>query len=276
MKTIAFINMKGGVGKTTSVVEIATILAKEHRKKVLVIDLDPQTNCTFSFITIEAWDKLKTNATIADVLGMNRGFSTRDKEYEIKDAVLKNVLGIVGLDLIPSHLELTFLDLELGGVAGREQILKKQLDKIKDDYEYVLIDCPPNLTLAPQNALVVSDYIITPVVPEIYPSIGLPLLINRVRSLKRSIPQCNVEFLGVIFTKVKRNTRIHTQQLDAIRKTSVELDVYAFQTIIPETVRISEAAANNKPAYLVNPNADGVESYKNLVKEILLKINENE
>lgn len=276
MKTIAFINMKGGVGKTTSVVEIATILVKDHGKKVLVIDLDPQTNCTFSFITIEAWDKLKTNATIADVLGMNRGFSTRDKEYDINEAVLKSVLGLNGLDLIPSHLELTFLDLELGGLAGREQILKTQLDKIKDNYEFVLIDCPPNLTLAPQNALVVSDYIITPVVPEIYPSIGLPLLINRVRSLKRNIPQCNVEFLGVIFTKVKRGTRIHTQQLDAIRKTSDDLNVYAFQTIIPETVRISEAAATNRPACIVNPGTDGVESYRNLVKEILFKLEENE
>lgn len=276
MTTIAFINMKGGVGKTTSVVEIATILAKEHSRKVLVIDLDPQTNSTFSFIPIETWDTLKNNATIADVLGMNRGFSSRDKEYDIKDAVLSNVLNIQGLDLIPSHLELTFLDLELGGVAGREQILKKQLDKIKDNYDFILIDCPPNLTLAPQNALVVSDYIITPVVPEIYPSIGLPLLINRVRGLKRNIPQCNVDFLGVIFTKVKRGTRIHTQQLDAIRKTSEELNVYAFQTIIPETVRISEAAAKNHPAYIENPSSDGVSSYRTLVKEILLKIGENE
>jgi chromosome partitioning protein len=195
MTTISFINMKGGVGKTTSVVEVATLLATEHDKNVLVIDLDPQTNATLSFITLDEWEAVKDTATIADVLGMNRGTSSRDDEFDIKDAIIENAGGIENLDLIPSHLELTFLDLDLVSVPARESVLKNQLDKADLDYDYILIDCPPNLTLAPQNALIISDYIIVPVVPEIFPAIGLPLLVNRVRKWRRSFSGCDVDFL---------------------------------------------------------------------------------
>lgn len=270
MTTISFINMKGGVGKTTTVVEIGTILAKVHKKKVLIIDLDPQTNATFSLMGIKEWEKIKDNATIADVLGMNKGYSSRDGDYDINSAIVENVCGIKGLDLIPSHIELTFLDLDLSGQAGREIILQNQLQNCNKDYDYILIDCPPNLTLAPQNALVVSDYIIVPVIPEFYPSIGLPLLSNRITQLKKRLPNCNVELLGVIFTKVKRGTINHTNRMDSIRKDCEKLGLETFQTIIPDTVRISEAATSNKPAYLVNPTSDGVISYKNLVNEMLL------
>ena len=109
MKTISFINMKGGVGKTTTVVEIGTILAKDHGKKVLIIDLDPQTNATFSLMGIEVWETLKDDSTIADVLGMNKAYSSRDAEYDIHQAIVEDVCGISGLDLIPSHIGLTFL-----------------------------------------------------------------------------------------------------------------------------------------------------------------------
>ncbi len=268
--------MKGGVGKTTTVVEIASILAKEHNKNVLIIDLDPQTNATFSLMGIETWEKIKDNATIADVLGMNKGFSSREEEYDINTAILENVCGINGLDLIPSHIELTFLDLDLSGQAGREIILQNQLKNCKKEYDYILIDCPPNLTLAPQNALVVSDYIIVPVIPEFYPSIGLPLLTNRIKQLKKRLPNCNVELLGVVFTKVKRGTINHTQQMDSIRKTCENEGIETFQTVIPDTVRISEAATSNKPAYIVNPSSDGVAAYKNLVSEILLTLEPEE
>lgn len=264
--------MKGGVGKTTSVVEIGTILATEHSKKVLIIDLDPQTNATFSFMSVPDWEAIKDTATVADVLGMKKGFSTRSGTFDINQAVISDVAGISGLDLIPSHIELTFLDLDLSAQTGREYILSNQIKNLKKSYDFILIDCPPNLTLAPQNALVVSDYIIVPVVPEVFPSIGLPLLINRVNQLKQLLPTCKVDILGVIFTKVKSNTNIHSQQLDLIRKSNVALNIYSFQTIIPETVRISEAIAESKPATIINPSSPGVSAYKTLVKEILTKI----
>ena len=276
MITISFINMKGGVGKTTTTVEIGTILAKEFNKKVLIIDLDPQTNASFSLMGLSEWEKIKDSSTMADVLGMNKGYSSRDDEYDINNAIINNVCGVNGLDLIPSHIELTFLDLDLSGQAGREIILQNQLKKSSKEYDFILIDCPPNLTLAPQNALVVSDYLIVPVTPEFYPSIGLPLLISRIKQLKKRLPDCNVEFLGVVFTKVKTGTRNHTHLMDEIRKTCEDLEIETFQTIIPETVKISEAATKNKPAALINPNSNGVQAYANLVSEILLTLDELE
>lgn len=269
MKVISFINMKGGVGKTTSVVEIGAILATEHNKKVLIIDLDPQTNATLAFISLEEWEGLKDNATIADVLGMNRGASSRDDDYDINNAIIKDAGGIVNLDLIPSHLELTFLDLDLVSVPARESILKNQFHSADFDYDYVLIDCPPNLTLAPQNALIISDYIIVPVTPEIFPSIGLPLLVNRVNKWKKSFRECDVDFLGVIFTKVDGRYSTHAQQMDVLRRQNT-IDV--FSTIIKQNADIGKAVAENKPATLAYPNCSGVEAYRNLVKEILQKI----
>lgn len=264
--------MKGGVGKTTSVVEIGTILAHEHDKKVLIIDLDPQTNASFSLMGLDDWNEIKDNATVADVLGMNKAFSSRDEEYDINNAIVKNVCGIEGLDLIPSHIELTFLDLDLGGQAGRENILSTQIENCEDDYDYILIDCPPNLTIAPQNALVVSDYIIVPVSPEFYAAIGLPLLSNRITQLKKRLPGCGVEILGVIFTQV-RQTRDHEHHLNEIRTTCLnDLDINTFQTVIPHTTKISEAAKWNKPATLANPDANGVQAYKSLTQELLLTL----
>ncbi len=268
--------MKGGVGKTTSVVEIGTILAKDHDKKVLIIDLDPQTNASFSLMGLDDWDKVKDNATIADVLGMNKGFSSRDDEYDINNAIVKDVCEIEGLDLIPSHIELTFLDLDLGGLAGRENILANKIKKCEEDYDYILIDCPPNLTIAPQNALVVSDYIIVPVSPEFYAAIGLPLLSNRIKQLKKRLPGCKVEILGVIFTQV-RQTNDHRHHITEIRTTcNNDLKITTFQTVIPFTTRISEAAKWNQPATIANPNADGVQAYKTLTQELLLTLEPEE
>lgn len=261
--------MKGGVGKTTSVVEIATILATEHDRKVLVIDLDPQTNATLSFISLEEWEEIKDTGTIADVLGMNRGSSSRDDDFDINDAIIKNAGGIENLDLIPSHLELTFLDLDLVSVPARESILKNEIEKAELDYDFVLIDCPPNLTLAPQNALMISDYIIVPVTPEIFPALGLPLLKNRVLKWKKSFKECNVEFLGMVFTKVDGRYTTHSQQMLALRKAKV---IPSFTTIIKQNVDLGKAAAASQPAAIAYPYCTGVQSYRSLVNEILDKI----
>lgn len=271
MTTISFINMKGGVGKTTSVVEIATLLATEHNKKVLVIDLDPQTNATLSFITLAEWETIKDTATIADVLGMNKGTSSRDEEFDIKDAIIENAGGIENLDLIPSHLELTFLDLDLVSAPARESILQNQFENADLDYDYVLIDCPPNLTLAPQNALIISDYIIVPVVPEVFPALGLPLLVNRVKKWKRSFRECHVEFLGMVFTKVDGRYSMHAQQMDALRRENV---IHCFSTIIKQNADIGKAVAESQPATIIYPGCAGVESYRTLVREIIRKIEE--
>lgn len=258
--------MKGGVAKTTSTVEIASILTQDHGKKVLLIDLDPQTNATLSLISLQDWERVKDVATIADVLGMNRALSSRNDNFDINSAIIENVGTIANLDLIPSHLELTFLDLDLVSRPARECILQNQIRNLTKEYDYILIDCPPNLTLAPQNALVISDYIIVPVTPEVFPSIGLPLLVNRVNTWKRNMGTCHVDFLGMVFTKVDGRYTMHTQQMDALRRQNI---IHPFSTIIPQNTDLSKAATNNKPARVAYPNCSGVAAYQTLVREIL-------
>lgn len=263
--------MKGGVGKTTSVVEVATILAKDHSKKVLIIDIDPQTNATFSFVKYDLWqDKVEAN-TIADVLGMNKHLTSRNAEYDINKAVIKNVSNIQGLDLISSHLSLTFLDLDLSGQAGREFILSRQISRLNDEYDYILIDCPPNLTLAPQNALVASDYIITPIIPDFYSFLGLPLLKNRVDRLKVDL-NTDVSFLGCLFTRVEGNVNLHNGFIPKIRKICQDDGIYAFSTIVPKNIKLSEASSASSPARIMFPDATGVTAYKTVVNEMLRQL----
>ncbi|BEO21165.1 chromosome partitioning protein ParA [Serratia marcescens] len=271
MKTISFINMKGGVGKTTSVVEFATILVKDHGKRVLIIDIDPQTNATFSFIKYDIWQDQIENNTIADVLGMNKHLSSRDTEYNINDAVIKNVSGIQGLDLISSHLGLTFLDLDLSAKPGREMILSRQISRLEGEYDYILIDCPPNLTLAPQNALVASNYIITPIIPDFYSFLGLPLLKNRVDRLKREL-NIDVSFLGCLFTRVESSVNLHSEYMPKIRKVCEEYGVYDFRTIIPKNIKLSEASSASSPARIMFPDVAGVIAYKTAVNEMLKQL----
>lgn len=271
MKTISFINMKGGVGKTTSVVEFATILVKDHGKRVLIIDIDPQTNATFSFIKYDIWQDQIENNTIADVLGMNKHLSSRDTEYNINDAVIKNVSGIQGLDLISSHLGLTFLDLDLSAKPGREMILSRQISRLEGEYDYILIDCPPNLTLAPQNALVASNYIITPIIPDFYSFLGLPLLKNRVDRLKREL-NIDVSFLGCLFTRVESSVNLHSAYMPKIRKVCEEYSVYDFRTIIPKNIKLSEASSASSPARIMFPDVAGVIAYKTAVNEMLKQL----
>tara|TARA_R110001583_G_C5649191_1_gene408541 strand:- start:1878 stop:2723 length:846 start_codon:yes stop_codon:yes gene_type:complete len=274
MKTISFINMKGGVGKTTSVVEVATILVKDHNKRVLIIDIDPQTNATFSFIKYDDWQKNVEQNTIADVLGMNKHLSSREQDYDINKAVIKNVSEIQGLDLISSHLSLTFLDLDLSAQPGREMILSRQIKNLADDYDFILIDCPPNLTLAPQNALVASNYIVTPIIPDFYSFLGLPLLKNRVDRLKRDL-NIDVEFLGCLFTRVERNVNLHSEFMPKIRKVCEDDNIYDFKTIVPKNIKLSEASSSSSPARIAYPDAAGVTAYKTIVNEMLLKIRES-
>lgn len=273
MKTISFINMKGGVGKTTSVVEVATVLVKDHNKKVLIIDIDPQTNATFSFIKYDEWQENVEQNTIADVLGMNKHLSSRDEEYDINNAVIKNVSNIEGLDLISSHLSLTFLDLDLSAKAGREMILSRQISKLEGEYDFILIDCPPNLTLAPQNALVASDYIVTPIIPDFYSFLGLPLLKNRVDRLKRDL-NIDVAFLGCLFTRVERNVNLHSEFMPKIRKVCEDDGIYDFKTIVPKNIKLSEASSSSSPARIVFPDSTGVSAYKTIVNEMLRELGE--
>ena len=158
-QVISLVNMKGGVGKTTCAVNLATYLALDHQKRVLLVDFDPQTNSSLSLMTEAAWEEwAEEHGTMADVLEVHRK-KKHDDHQKLADCIVHNVVPEVpGLDLIPSHLALTFLDLDLAARPGRERIFARKIDKVIRDYDIILCDCPPNLMSASQNALYASDF----------------------------------------------------------------------------------------------------------------------
>ena len=188
---ISVVNMKGGVGKTTVAVNLAAYLAREHGRKVLLADLDPQTNASLSLMSEKSWSAWAAeHGTMADIFDVGgEGKRAKDDEsHAFRDCIVHNVIPeIPGLDLIPSHLKLTFLDLDLAARPGRERILWRKLEKVSADYDVILCDCPPNLQTATQNALYASDYFLVPMQPDYLSSVGLGLLLDRLDYLKGGI-----------------------------------------------------------------------------------------
>src|SRR5258708_4629093 len=176
-QVISLIQMKGGVGKTTCTVNLASYLAREHQKRVLLVDFDPQINATLSLISEERWKSWeKEHGTMADVLEVEHKPKGADA-VKFRDCIMTDVNPeLPGLHLIPSHLKLTFLDLDLAARPGRERIFARKLEKILPSYDLILCDCPPNLMTATQNALYASDWYLVPMQPDFLSSIGLSLL----------------------------------------------------------------------------------------------------
>ena len=163
-QVVSLINMKGGVGKTTLAVNLAAHMAHDAGLKVLLIDADPQTNATLSLMSPRKWEKwTNENGSMADVFEIESVIRNNEDFLKLKKCIIRGVVPeIPSFDLLPGHLKLTFIDLELASRAGRERILNRKLAKIKDDYDVVLIDCPPNLQAATQNALYASDWYLAP------------------------------------------------------------------------------------------------------------------
>jgi len=275
---VSTINMKGGVGKTTLSVNLAACLARDHNKKVLLVDLDPQTNATMSLITPEKWEEwTQDNGTLADVLGRNDVYSMGE-DYPIEKSVLKNAVKdnlIPSLDLIPSHLKLTFLDLDLAGQAGREHILDRKIESIKDDYDFIICDCPPNLTIATQNALVASDYYLIPIQPDFLSSLGLGLLYNRVVMLSRNLRLNNLKLLGIVFTRVDNRLKQTRRIVGQVEREAKGFDAYIFETQIPKNVSLSEAPEESLPVILYRPNCKGAKAFDKFTSEFMQRVGAN-
>jgi chromosome partitioning protein len=266
---ISLVNMKGGVGKTTVSVNLAAHLALDHGMKVLLVDLDPQTNASLSLMNEDAWMKWsEEHGTMADIFEVNAKPKRGAGKASLADCIVHNVVPeIPGLDLVPSHLRLTFLDLDLASRPGRERIFGRKLAKVIPDYDVILCDCPPNLQTATQNALFASDYYIVPMQPDYLSSVGLGLLLDRLNYLKAEL-QFKIRCLGVVFSRVRRHLGFHQEMMARLPREKAFKRLNFFKTSIPENITVSEAPMSSKPVVLFDPSAAGSQAFRELAADV--------
>ncbi len=250
-KVISVTNQKGGVGKTTTCFNLAAYLA-DGGKKVLVIDMDPQGNASTS-LGVDATDDQNTvyDALLGDV--------------ELSEAIYPSC--VPGLDTIPSNEDLADAEVNLVYADKREKVLKEQLDKIKDNYDYVFIDCPPSLGLLTVNALTASDTIIVPIQCEFFALVGLSQLMNTVRLIKKNLNP-DIEIEGVLLTMKDNRSNLVAQVSEEIRK---YFKAKVYDTYIPRNIRLAESPSHGKPILLYDNRSKGAQAYKDLCAEFLKK-----
>lgn len=247
-KIIAVANQKGGVGKTTTSVNLSTILAKKG-KKVVLLDADPQGNAT-SGLGVEK----KVEKSLYDVL-----INEEPVKNTLKDTIEKN------LKICPSNMNLAGAEVELVSQMSREHRLKEQLEKIKDDYDYIFIDCPPSLGLITLNSFTAADSVLIPVQCEYYALEGLGQLINTINLVKKHLNK-SLEIEGAILTMYDIRTNLSNQVVKEVKK---YFDDKVYKTVIPRNVRLSEAPSFGMPITVYDPKSKGAKSYEKLAKEFL-------
>ena len=250
-RIIAIVNQKGGVGKTTTTINVAAALTLRG-KKVLLIDLDPQGNAATGL----GIPRASRDITVYDVFA---------DEISINEATMTT--SVDGLKIVPSHMDLAGLELELGDRAGRTTILQRALAQIDGLYDYVLIDCPPSLSLLTVNALTAARSVIVPLQCEFFALEGLSQLLQTVEMAKANInPSLVID--GVIMTMYDQRNRLSAQVAADVRK---HLGRAVFKTIIPRNVRIAEAPSFGKPVLLYDPSCSGSKAYMALADEMLMR-----
>ena len=247
-RTIACTNQKGGVGKTTTVVNLATYLALLG-DRVLVIDLDPQGNATSGF----GIDRAAVEGSIYDTLIDGRPLS----ELHVATAV-------DGLRLVPSSISLAGAEVELAPVAGRERRLGRAVEQERDAWDWILIDCPPSLGLLTVNALTGADAVLVPIQCEYYALEGLTQLIATI-NLVRDDLNPDLEISGVVLTMFDARTNLSSEVAAEVRR---HLHGAVFETIVPRSVRLSEAPSHGLPIALYRPDSKGADAYARLAQEL--------
>lgn len=249
-KVLAIANQKGGVGKTTTTINLASCLA-EKGKKVLVIDSDPQGNTTSGF----GINKDELENTFYDMLLGNKSF---------EETVMK-IDYFEYLYILPSNIQLSGAEIEIVNNENREYILKKILENKKNDYDYIIIDCPPSLNLLTINALTASNSILVPLQCEYYALEGLSQLLYTVNLVKKKLNP-NLFIDGVVFTMYDPRTNLSLQVVEEVKK---YLDKNVYRSIIPRNVRLSEAPSHGKPINIYEPKSKGAEAYNLLAEEVI-------
>jgi chromosome partitioning protein len=251
-KVIAVANQKGGVGKTTTAINLAASLAVLE-KKVLIIDADPQANTTSGLNFSPESDQKRTLYEV--MIG----------KIDVHDALVQT--EIANLQLIPSHINLVGVEIEMLDVQNRESILKEKIAPIRGDYDYIIIDCSPSLGLVTINALTAADSVMIPVQPEFFALEGLGKLLQTIRLVQRNINK-SLTIEGFVVTMFDGRTKVHVQVVNELKEHFKDL---VFNTIIQRNIRLSEAPSHGKPIILYDVKSNGTSNYLNLAKEILEK-----
>ncbi len=262
---IAMVNLKGGVGKTALSVNFADFCARKGLKTLLV-DLDPQTNATFSAMGVNEWDEHKDkNGTIADLLGTRDHTTADGARKTFDDVVVRGLQG--GFDLIPSHLDLFTVDLDLAGKPNREGRLKKALKDVLEQYDIVVCDCPPNLTIPTQNAIAAATHYVVPVSPDFLSAIGIALLKSRIKDFCDDLDH-SIKLAGIVISRVGRPARKRTETIDSIRER------FAGQVLtnqLSERIKVAEAAEEAKSVFQM-PDRQASAEFDKVGSEILARI----
>jgi len=253
-KVISVANQKGGVGKTTTTVNLGTILAQKG-KKVLLIDADPQGNAT-SGLGVEKEVEYSTYNVLVDEVGILDA---------IKDTIIKN------FKICPSNMNLAGAEVELVSMMSREQRLKEKLEEVRNKFDYILIDCPPSLGLITLNSFTASDSVLIPVQCEYFALEGLGQLLNTVNLVKKHLNK-NIQIEGALLTMYDIRTNLSNQVVKEVKK---YFDDKVFKTVIPRNVRLSEAPSYGMPITEYDPRSKGAKSYIKFAREFL-KMNEEE